>query len=298
MRRVAVAAVLAALGAVPWLVWWSALPDPVATHWSAGGRPNGHLAPAVAFAVLAGISVAAAVGVAASGRLPGASVGLSFVAGTVSVASLSTVLANRDAASWRDAHLTLWWVAAAVGLGLLAAVVLAPRRTTAAASVPPVGPAVPVGAHERVSWVGGARGRVLVWTAVAAAVFGVALFPVQPVAAVILLLTAALMYEFGVVRVVVGGHGVRVVAALGWPRMTVDLDRIAAARSVDVRPMKWGGWGYRGSLRLAKRAAWVVRAGDGLQLDLAGGRLFVVTVDDAERAAAVVNGLRAAATRT
>ena len=40
---VAVATIAVAL--VPWAVWWSSLPDPVATHWSFGGDANGHLPP-------------------------------------------------------------------------------------------------------------------------------------------------------------------------------------------------------------------------------------------------------------
>jgi hypothetical protein len=53
--------------------------------------------------------------------------------------------------------------------------------------------------------------------------------------------------------------------------------------------MQWGGWGYRGSLKLMKQAAVVLRAGPGLRLDMTGGRVFVVTIDDPGTAAALLN---------
>lgn len=77
---------------------------------------------------------------------------------------------------------------------------------------------------------------------------------------------------------------------LPWPQTNIALDQIDRATAVDVRPREWGGWGYRGSLRLLKRAAVVHRAGPGLRLDLSRGRVFVITVDDPETGAAVLNG--------
>jgi hypothetical protein len=97
------------------------------------------------------------------------------------------------------------------------------------------------------------------------------------------------------VDVSVSEHGVRVRAgAVHWPRVQLDLAEIEAAHAVDWKPLQWNlvsGWGYRGSLRLFRKAAWVLRSGPALELDLTGERRFVVTVDDAEEAAAVLNGL-------
>ena len=104
-------------------------------------------------------------------------------------------------------------------------------------------------------------------------------------------LVALAVLLVGAVHVTVGVHGVRVASPVGWPAVTVPLDQIASARAIDLRPVDWGGWGYRGSLRLAGRAAWVVRRGEALELRLAGDRTFAVTVDGAVEAAAVVNAL-------
>jgi len=58
-----------------------------------------------------------------------------------------------------------------------------------------------------------------------------------------------------------------------------------------VRPMKWGGWGYRGSLKLMNQAALVHRAGPGIRLDLDGGKIFVVTIDEPEQPVALLNAM-------
>ena len=62
---------------------------------------------------------------------------------------------------------------------------------------------------------------------------------------------------------------------------------------IDVRPGEWGGWGYRGSVKVFGRAAVVLRAGTGIRVDLVGGRAFAVTVDDAETGARLLNDLAA-----
>jgi hypothetical protein len=67
------------------------------------------------------------------------------------------------------------------------------------------------------------------------------------------------------VRVEIDDVGVRVRSPISFPRVWIPFDRITAVQAVDVRPMKVGGWGYRGSMRLFRRAAWVVRAGPGLR---------------------------------
>ena len=65
-----------------------------------------------------------------------------------------------------------------------------------------------------------------------------------------------------------------------WSKTTVH---------IDVRPTEWGGWGYRGSPTLMKRAAVVLRAGPGIRLDLHDGKVFVVTIDNPEIPARLLN---------
>ena len=63
---------------------------------------------------------------------------------------------------------------------------------------------------------------------------------------------------------------------------------IETAEVVDVRPVKWGGWGYRGSRLLFGRAALVIRGGPGLRVVTKKGKAFTVTVDEPEGAVAAL----------
>ena len=132
------------------------------------------------------------------------------------------------------------------------------------------------------------------WTAAAGILVlgGVALLAAGPKRwlGVALMLTGGLVAQFAVIRVVADSTGLQVAyGPFKFPRTRVTIDRIARASAIDVRPMRWGGWGYRGSLTVGRRAAVVVRGGPGLRLDLTNGKVFVVTIDDPQRAADVLN---------
>src|SRR5690606_19186660 len=97
------------------------------------------------------------------------------------------------------------------------------------------------------------------------------------------------------VRVDVDGGGLRVTAGPGWPRVVVPLERIASAEAIDLHPAAWGGWGYRGSRALFGRAAWVLRGGEALRVELVDGTVLAVTVDGADAAATLLERLLATA---
>lgn len=98
------------------------------------------------------------------------------------------------------------------------------------------------------------------------------------------------------VRVDERGVGIRY-GQLGWVRQHIAIERIESARSCRIEPMQQGGFGYRGSLRFSRRAALVVRGGAALELELDGGKRFMISVDDAERGAERINRLVARHTR-
>ena len=61
--------------------------------------------------------------------------------------------------------------------------------------------------------------------------------------------------------------------SMGWGPDPVglapsSLEDIVQVTVLDVRPLQWGGWGYRGSVRLFHQAAWVLHRGPGIRLDL------------------------------
>ncbi|MGP9022284.1 hypothetical protein ACT1U9_28270 [Streptomyces sp. BR1] len=74
---------------------------------------------------------------------------------------------------------------------------------------------------------------------------------------------------------------------IGLPRRRIPLgDVVGADFAPRVTPRQWGGWGYR--WRPEKGTAVVVRRGEGVVLRLGDGRVFTVTVDDAEAAVRVI----------
>ena len=140
------------------------------------------------------------------------------------------------------------------------------------------------------TWVGAARGRGMEAAGLGMLAAGVVSLVTQTRAVAPVLLLAGLVVRMAArVRVTIDDSGLTADASRwSWPRVQIPLDDIDAVTSMHVNPWRWGGWGYRGSLRVLRRAAWVVRAGPGLRLDLRDGRRFVVTVDDAPTAAAAL----------
>lgn len=76
---------------------------------------------------------------------------------------------------------------------------------------------------------------------------------------------------------------------LHLPRRSIPLSEIVDATVMEVRPMRYGGWGYRWCGRGCK--AYVIRAGESLLVRRSNGKSVIVTVDDAATAAALVTSL-------
>jgi hypothetical protein len=306
--RIVVGAVLPAffvvLAITPWLVAWSDLPERVAKQWALDGVPRSSIVKEGALAYSLVLTLIGAIGMSgtmwrrgsranARSAARGAAV-FAFVGAVSWLSGLVIVAANRDQATWRTAELSGAGLPVVIGGALLIAVAVIglAQRVEPAHVSPTTRPRLPVAPGELLAWTGRASGRGL---AALACVTGVVTVGVgatgSPSTATIFLIVTVVVGLFASVRVTVGVAGVRVTAGTGWPRLTLPLERIEVADSIDVRPMEWGGWGYRGSLRLAKKAAWVLRRGPGLHLSLRDGGTFVVTVDDAPEAAAVVNAL-------
>lgn len=85
-------------------------------------------------------------------------------------------------------------------------------------------------------------------------------------------------------RVEVTDENTKVIFGWGWPVKKIRHEQIAAVDFINVRPLLWGGWGYRW-VPWKRGSAAVLRAGEGLQFTYKSGKVFVVTVDDAQAAA-------------
>jgi len=108
-----------------------------------------------------------------------------------------------------------------------------------------------------------------------------------PVALLLLIYLA-----FGWIRVSVDVRGLRIrYGLLPRPVTSVPLGDIRRVERIDLAPLEWGGWGYRGSRKAFGRAAVVLRSGDAIKLQLTDGSEFAVTVDDAATGAALLAGL-------
>jgi hypothetical protein len=303
-------AVLLAIAFLPWAALWSRLPDPVAVHWDLSGRSDASQARGSvvweAGAIVAVLSAGLAITVVVATRKPREPIDVAWPAGLLSffgallaAASATTTLANADADGWRDAELPPWWAAVVVAVALVggwSGARLGARLGTARPVAPDGASTMPLDPGELVAWSGrctamrgaSAYGVVTLLAAVATAV---GLMGPRSVLIPLVVVSVPLLALFSV-RVTAGAHGLKVRSgAAPWPAVRIPLDRIARVRAMEVKPSEWGGWGYRGSLRLLRRAAWVLRRGDGIVVDLRDGRRFAVTVDDAEAGASVLSAL-------
>ncbi|MET9914592.1 hypothetical protein ABZZ74_49250 [Streptomyces sp. NPDC006476] len=143
---------------------------------------------------------------------------------------------------------------------------------------------------ERTVWY---RTQFSSWMIAAGVVLAIALTVIAAIDAsyrtvsLVLLLAAAAFLVTGGIKVTVSSRGVTVASALvPLLRRTIALERIAHASARWTRPMEIGGWGYRWKPGLR---AVSLREGDALWLELLRGTHFVITVDDAKRAADLVN---------
>jgi hypothetical protein len=290
-----VPAVLLVLIVLPFLLFWSSLPDPMAIHWGVSGDPNGYSPPVL---LVAGLAVAYAaitlsvyrVVVATPGEMASFVAGLFGVGGLLAAVSWRSVLANRDAGSWQGADPVGWFeILGVLAIALVAGAIgwfAAGGNASRAERVPGETPTIDVSDPASAVWSGRGFGRVT--TVIGVAVILIGLFT-WGVVGMGLALVGLIALMFALVRVTVAQSGV--VVSLGWwgfPRWRVPLDSVTRAEVEVVRPMAYGGWGYRA--RPGVRAI-VVRSGDGLRLVRDDGADLVYTVEDAQTAAGLVNAI-------
>ncbi|MBT2544966.1 hypothetical protein J7E99_30750 [Streptomyces sp. ISL-44] len=166
----------------------------------------------------------------------------------------------------------------------------------------PPGPLWTGRASNRVQWLLAAAGAACLALGVELAVDNAWTAGIVPLLmAVVGCLAAGLLILYGTlafvhVAVTVDSEALEVRCGhIGVPRRKIRLAEVRAAEFIPrISPQHWGGWGYR--WRPERGTAVIVRRGEGLELTLDDGKLFTVTVDDAENAVRVIRAhLRALA---
>jgi len=300
------------LAAVAWAVsLLPRLPDPVATHWGADGLPDGFGSPAQTLVMLVALVIPFTVGMWALGFFLGSASSTRRLAVFVSVwfavaicglivgsLAVQQGLADAAEAPGVGTSIGISFAAGAV-LGVLA-VLLVPgdRPQPTSAPVPDTAERLVLRAGEQAAWVRTVEMpglRVLVGASVALVIVSAGVMvlsdrAVGAVTAASLAAAAALIVVLGRWTVTVDHNGLSARCALPRPRTIVPLDEVESAELIEVRPLAdFGGWGYR--VGAGGRVGIVLRAGEAILVHRTGGRQLVVTVDDAETGAALLNTL-------
>ncbi|MGN7977092.1 DUF1648 domain-containing protein [Microbacterium sp. 22195] len=318
------------LGAIVVLILLPHVPDPAAVHWSGDGRPDGFASPwlnllpvgigmvlVILFAWLAralphlqqtrpgpaALSRTPAPTAPTARFLAAVNLGLAVMLTVISIASMGVQLGLADAA---DAPDISGWAAVGSACAVVATLV-GWFVQSAAAGGDDHGASVAPSTSGRAEWSGSVvmarTGQVLLGIGVVITVALTAVLVARASStgswgsAVLMIgVTVLLLLAVGtslVFRVRVTSDGLRVRSVVGLPSTRIRLSDIAKVEVLDVDPLRdFGGWGWR--IAVDGRRGVVLRAGRALQITRVGGRRFTVTVDGADEAAAVLEGLRLA----
>ncbi len=314
------AAVVAFLA--PPLIYRAELPDRLATHYDGSGTPDGSMTMTgliLFMGMLVGLGVALMVVAALMGRSatrpgsarpvrslgdPGtaayrtAAAGLGgFLAGLGAAIMIDTVWSQRGLDDWTEASFGFLRLLIVL-VGALAVAIAATALGRALGRHDPVEiiddvtpvPALELADGERAVFVENLSPRWALWAGAGLlAMTAVMIVAVGWRVALFMIPALVVVAVFSTVQVSADRSGLTVRSGLfGVPYAKIDSAEIERVSVIDVEPMKWGGWGYRGSLKVLGQAAVVTRRGPGVRLDLTGDRTFVVTLDGAPAAASLL----------
>ncbi|MGV9305405.1 hypothetical protein [Nonomuraea sp. NPDC003727] len=301
--------VIPALVALP-LSLRDRLPEPLATHWS-GATPDGNMSftqnmlfsvtmAAVILVVMAGIAVH---GKAFERRLSrGYWWGVLFGSAVFVIGMEWSILrANLDVQVWTQAGGLGWApvavMAGAAAVGVLAGFLLRGEPDQAA----PEGEAPPrlrLRSGQRSVWVSRVSNPWLVALTAGSALLTAAVGVLTLMGLTsgagwsllgvsVLLLTVGLLTSSITARITDDGLAIGF-GPFGWPVRRIRLSKIDSAWSEQRFPSQVGGWGIRG---VPGAAAIMLRGGDCLVLRYRSGGQLLISIDDAERGAALLNAL-------
>ncbi|MFE2165054.1 DUF1648 domain-containing protein [Streptomyces sp. NPDC059447] len=283
------------------------LPERVATHWGGfSGPPDGSMPlwAAALFPALIWVVLALAVGIGArwTGAARGGWAAGALLSGGVLLAGAqaSIVRANLDHEDWRQAESATGWVVVVLVAAASAALggVLVGRRRAAGPQEPAVdGPSMDIPSGERLVWLSRASNAWLQLIAAVAGLVAVAgglaglggLMGSEWLLVAPFALASLLTLAFSSVRARVTGQGLEVAfGPLGRPVRRWAAEDIESAWVEERTAARVGGWGYR----LSGLGTTVMLRGGECLVVRSKGKDFAVSVDDAERGAALLNSLK------
>jgi len=296
------------------------MPDPIATHWGAGGHPNGFgpawVSPVITIVLGLLLPVLIAITVlpglrrghrGAAFRFLGAfALALAVLAAVLMTWTFAMQAGLESAADAPPVTVPLLVSFAAAAVAGIIGWFAQPRQEQSGAPTLPA-TRVSLAPGERAVWLQtttASRPAVIAITAVLVFVAALTIwlaFTAEPAAAwitgivtVVVIAAAATTLAF---HLRVDESGLTVTSVLGIPRFHVPLAEIVSARATTVTPMAdFGGWGIR---YLPGRFGVVLRTGPGIEVSRRSGRIFAVTAPDAETGAGLLQALveRAAVAR-
>ena len=308
----AIAVILIPLGVVlaSFFVWRQQLPAEIASHWSGAGVVDGVMTVPQFLTLAVLMTGVPALLTAVVVLSPGASAHarrntvmiLGVLAGAGAAAWLTSVTATMQAGDPYQAGLGPWAVLSlvAAGYGLIPYLLLPVSRVV----VRDVDDRIAVAPGADIAWSRTVTAKLFLWAAAALAVVGIALFSFKTARGdgfealldvLGIVLVTVVMLFFSRFRVTADWRGLRVVSWLfRIPLKRIRLADISAVEADELRPMEWGGWGYRVT---SGRSALILRAGPGLIVTTTNQKQFAITLAEPEVPAAVLATLRDARAR-
>ncbi|MCR3719882.1 MULTISPECIES: DUF1648 domain-containing protein [Prauserella salsuginis group] len=288
--------------------WAGRLPDTIVSHWGTGGPDRGTALTSMTAWTL-GLGAAAAVVATVTALVmrhrgafvPRTAIGFAAWLATLPAGVLiASMWATLDVASWQQARSAWGAVTLAIGLSVAAgalATLLTGPTPRAAIPEPRDLPSAGLAPGERAVWIGAGTNYPMAFAGIG--VIGLFLvlqlslddLDVMPHALILIVAVLALAATCRV-RARVDATGVTLTLGLfRFPHRTLTFDEIASAHVEQMSVWSAGGYGLR---RGFGYTAFKVRAGEALAVTLTSGHVVKATVDDAERAAGLVNDLVAA----
>lgn len=283
-------------------VWSARFPDPLAIHWAGG--PNGFISKAafipIAVLLTAGTSLPPAVAALTSGRSRWTTAHRVLVAFAPALAAFSGTLMLFLAHGQLDLATAAQAPSPALGIPLIVGAAMWVLSWFAAPgpdldAQPEKSAWAPIAADAAKEWHAtlSPDGPLLIFVSITMAPLVVLsiwsltareegwwILPLTLVA------TALLLISFLVFRVHITAGGLEARSILGWPTIRVSAAEIACVEVKVIDPLgDFGGWGLRWG---RKRIGLVFRSGEGILITRTDGRVVGITIDDAERAAAVL----------